>query len=220
VGRHQRTSSVAVTIPRPSSYLPGASGLGPEGVAEPDIETVLDELSTNADGNARETDTNLNSDIEVDVGVGADLDRIDVDGQQQERQRYFALLPALTNTDHPHHSIQNLNPQGSTAFPTTSENDIHRLPLPLSSASLAGTPRQRSIPPVVITESITEPKAMGTSTRTTSSTTITKRHMKLVFAPWTGGTHKRTWTDHDGNEIKIVGDEVEYEIWKGGIRSL
>lgn len=44
---------------------------------------------------------------------------------------------------------------------------------------------------------------------------ITRRTMKLVFAPWTAGPKD---TPRKGQSSRR-GDEVEFEIWKGGLRS-
>jgi DNA repair protein RAD57 len=40
--------------------------------------------------------------------------------------------------------------------------------------------------------------------------------MKLVFAPWTAG---RVTTSVDKDTVYIQ-DEVEYTIWKGGLKSV
>lgn len=46
--------------------------------------------------------------------------------------------------------------------------------------------------------------------------TRTRRKMKLVFAPWTAGFEfTEDGVDHGG-----FGDEVQFEIWKGGVRSV
>ncbi|KAH1935945.1 hypothetical protein KXV89_004907 [Aspergillus fumigatus] len=46
-----------------------------------------------------------------------------------------------------------------------------------------------------------------------------RRTMKLVFAPWTAG-RVTTTVGKDGNSTVHVQDEVEYTIWKGGLRSV
>ncbi|BDD59750.1 hypothetical protein MAP00_004942 [Monascus purpureus] len=46
--------------------------------------------------------------------------------------------------------------------------------------------------------------------------TRTRRKMKLVFAPWTAGFEiTGDGVDHEG-----FGDEIQFEIWKGGVRSV
>jgi DNA repair protein RAD57 len=45
---------------------------------------------------------------------------------------------------------------------------------------------------------------------------VTKRRMKLVFAPWTSGMVVST----DHSPSASTSDEIEFEIWKGGIRSI
>lgn len=51
-----------------------------------------------------------------------------------------------------------------------------------------------------------------------------RRRMKLVFAPWTAGATTSTsdgkQTSDEGTATSEVSDEVEFEIWKGGIRSV
>lgn len=54
---------------------------------------------------------------------------------------------------------------------------------------------------------------------------ITRRRMKLVFAPWTAGATSTSTPDgkrtsDEGQRTDVVSDEVEFEIWKGGIRSI
>ncbi|RHZ64304.1 putative DNA repair protein (Rad57) [Aspergillus thermomutatus] len=46
-----------------------------------------------------------------------------------------------------------------------------------------------------------------------------RRTMKLVFAPWTAGTVTTT-VDKDGDPAVFLQDEVEYTIWKGGLKSV
>jgi DNA repair protein RAD57 len=46
-----------------------------------------------------------------------------------------------------------------------------------------------------------------------------RRTMKLVFAPWTAGIVATT-ADKDGNPTVYLQDEVEYTIWKGGLKSV
>ncbi|RHZ57763.1 hypothetical protein CDV55_103727 [Aspergillus turcosus] len=46
-----------------------------------------------------------------------------------------------------------------------------------------------------------------------------RRTMKLVFAPWTAGIVATT-ADEDGNSTVYLQDEVEYTIWKGGLKSV
>ncbi|KAL1862420.1 DNA repair protein rhp57 [Paecilomyces lecythidis] len=49
---------------------------------------------------------------------------------------------------------------------------------------------------------------------------ITRRRMKLAFAPWAAGVVQRSEADADGTQRTIMTDEVPFEIWKGGIRSI
>ncbi|KAF7113649.1 hypothetical protein CNMCM5793_003005 [Aspergillus hiratsukae] len=46
-----------------------------------------------------------------------------------------------------------------------------------------------------------------------------RRTMKLVFAPWTAGIVATT-ADKDGKPTVYLQDEVEYTIWKGGLKSV
>ncbi|KAF7161610.1 hypothetical protein CNMCM5623_007145 [Aspergillus felis] len=46
-----------------------------------------------------------------------------------------------------------------------------------------------------------------------------RRTMKLVFAPWTAGMVKTT-VDKEGTSTVYMQDEVEYTIWKGGLKSV
>ncbi|KAJ5727743.1 DNA recombination and repair protein Rad51 C-terminal [Penicillium malachiteum] len=52
--------------------------------------------------------------------------------------------------------------------------------------------------------------------------TITKRIMKVVFAPWTAGPEKSQEDGADGESrsMKRRVDETAFEIWKGGLRSI
>lgn len=58
-----------------------------------------------------------------------------------------------------------------------------------------------------------EPPAIGYSTR---------RTMKLVFAPWTAGAREfgADESEDRGQEIDRTTNEVEFELWKGGLRSI
>ncbi|KAL1999170.1 hypothetical protein VTN02DRAFT_4943 [Thermoascus thermophilus] len=54
---------------------------------------------------------------------------------------------------------------------------------------------------------------------------ITRRRMKLVFAPWTAGATSTSTpagerTSDAEQTTDVVRDEVQFEIWKGGIRSI
>ncbi|GAD95034.1 DNA repair protein (Rad57), putative [Paecilomyces variotii No. 5] len=49
---------------------------------------------------------------------------------------------------------------------------------------------------------------------------ITRRRMKLAFAPWAAGVVQKSEADADGTKRTIMVDEVPFEIWKGGIRSI
>ncbi|KAJ9297299.1 hypothetical protein DTO271G3_4592 [Paecilomyces variotii] len=49
---------------------------------------------------------------------------------------------------------------------------------------------------------------------------ITKRRMKLAFAPWAAGAVQKSETDADETKKAMMTDEVSFEIWKGGIRSI
>lgn len=64
------------------------------------------------------------------------------------------------------------------------------------------TPTPKSPPSIPLAPT---PKPMGT---------LAKRTMKLVFAPWTAGSTV------DEGTTGTVQDEVEFEIWKGGLRSV
>ncbi|KAJ9205853.1 hypothetical protein DTO164E3_1106 [Paecilomyces variotii] len=49
---------------------------------------------------------------------------------------------------------------------------------------------------------------------------ITRRRMKLAFAPWAAGAVQRSETDADETKREMMTDEISFEIWKGGIRSI
>lgn len=49
---------------------------------------------------------------------------------------------------------------------------------------------------------------------------ITRRRMKLAFAPWAAGAVRASEADADEMKRGTMTDEVSFEIWKGGIRSI
>lgn len=103
--------------------------------------------------------------------------------------------------------LRNGTPQ--TDIKTAKEVSIQSSPLPPSSVpSQNDTANHDSTP--------TKP---STTTTTTKATTrpierITKRRLKLVFAPWTSGII------NDDFERNRNNNELEIEIWKGGLRSI
>lgn len=98
--------------------------------------------------------------------------------------------------------------QSSPALPSTlpSQNDAPK--------NIISTPT-----PVLATTTSGPP--MKSTTRGTTSKT--KRRLKLVFAPWTAGVGNSTSSTDNSNDTTNISntatDEVEFEIWKGGIRT-
>ncbi|KAL1988914.1 hypothetical protein VTN96DRAFT_6903 [Rasamsonia emersonii] len=111
------------------------------------------------------------------------------------------------------------------------EDEIQPLPVPVDTVP-AATPSSQTRPPEAtpvpddsktasqetdstdVKPTASQGDERGLSARVPTSTPslvadkITKRRLKLVFAPWTAG------------RADNASDEVEFEIWKGGIRSI
>ncbi|GFF87828.1 DNA repair protein rhp57 [Aspergillus udagawae] len=81
----------------------------------------------------------------------------------------------------------------------------------------------RSDHPVLETSSEIPPVSRRTTLQPAAPDTIPprtlRRTMKLVFAPWTAGVVTTT-VDKEGNSTVYIQDEVEYTIWKGGLKSV
>ncbi|GAQ10697.1 DNA repair protein rhp57 [Aspergillus lentulus] len=82
---------------------------------------------------------------------------------------------------------------------------------------------QRSDHHVVETNSVVPPVRPRATPQPAAPDTVPprtlRRTMKLVFAPWTSGRATAT-VDKEGNPTVYIQDEVEYTIWKGGLRSV
>lgn len=101
----------------------------------------------------------------------------------------------------------------------------------LSQAAAGSTPGDQ--PPVTQQENaVTEPQEAHTERSTEKQAEgsvlplsqrtdrITRRRMKLAFAPWAAGAVRGSEADADEKRRGTMMDEVCFEIWKGGIRSI
>ncbi|EEA25749.1 DNA repair protein rhp57 [Talaromyces marneffei ATCC 18224] len=110
-----------------------------------------------------------------------------------------------------------------TEIKTATEVPLQSSPLPpLPPSSSAPVPTQNGTNKHESTPSTktTQPPPNATPATTTTPRTIeriTKRRIKLVFAPWTSGVV----VSHDAEQARNRNDnELEFEIWKGGLRSI
>jgi DNA repair protein RAD57 len=79
----------------------------------------------------------------------------------------------------------------------------------------AGTPREPSLSqPAPSTSTPTSTSTTAPAAATSDTKRKLKRRMKLVFAPWASGVVKDPVDDRNNS------DEVEFEIWEGGIKSV
>ncbi|QKX62381.1 uncharacterized protein TRUGW13939_09540 [Talaromyces rugulosus] len=77
------------------------------------------------------------------------------------------------------------------------------------------TPREPSLSqPAPSTSTPTSTSTTAPATATSNTKRKVKRRMKLVFAPWASGIVKDPVDDRNNS------DEVEFEIWEGGIKSV
>ncbi|PCH07316.1 Hypothetical protein PENO1_013180 [Penicillium occitanis (nom. inval.)] len=102
---------------------------------------------------------------------------------------------------------------------TAKEVSIQSSPLPPSSIPI---PSQNESAKIESTP--TKPSTTTTTNATTTTTTtrpverITKRRLKLVFAPWTSGIINNN--NINNSERNRNDNELKFEIWKGGLRSI
>lgn len=84
------------------------------------------------------------------------------------------------------------------------------IPIPIPTPSQNDGTKNESTP----TKPTTSNKTPGLVER------ITKRRLKLVFAPWTSGVITNNNNDDDAERSRRDDNELEFEIWKGGLRSI
>lgn len=108
----------------------------------------------------------------------------------------------LNQVDNPDQSIVE-NPPGAKPV-VSSAREIHKGRMNAEAKEVGGNGN-----PKVSTDKVAPPKAQSAPEPPEH---ITKRIMKLVFAPWTAGLD-------ESSEVNGRKDEVKFEIWKGGLRS-
>lgn len=109
----------------------------------------------------------------------------------------------LGQTDNPEQSVVEKPPEHKPVV--SSAREIHKTEMDPEARHSGGDEK-----PQVSTKTLAPPKAPSAPDPPEH---ITKRVMKLVFAPWTGGSGESS--EANGRRK----DEVKFEIWKGGLRS-
>lgn len=137
---------------------------------------------------------------------------------KKEEEIDISRVAAIATTVQPFQTPHR-NGTAQTEIRSAKEVSTQSSPFPPSSIPIIPSQNDDSTP----TKPSTTTAAASTTTTTTPRVVerITKRRLKLVFAPWTSGVIINNDDDAERNNSSSRNDnELEFEIWKGGLRSI